>query len=119
MFETSEDILSRLLEGTVDQLDITEALHIAADVQYQGVGQFLSDQGDTGVCDWDVYPQGSFLLGTVVRPRGADHYDLDMVCRLNIARESTTQAELKARVGDVLHRYVDRRRGAGCADRLP
>jgi hypothetical protein len=122
MFETSEDILSQLLEGTVDELDITVALHEAADAQYQRVGQFLSDQSDDGPTEWDVYPQGSFLLGTVVRPRGADHHDLDMVCRLDIGRASISQAELKARVGDVLHRYLDAEAGepgapTACHDR--
>ena len=31
-----------------------------------------------------------------------DEFDIDLVCRLNIAKESTTQKELKDRVGDRL-----------------
>jgi hypothetical protein len=121
MFETSEDLLSRLLGATVEELDITPRLHDAAERQYKGVGQFLADQSDLGVTEWDVYPQGSFRLGTVVRPLGADHYDLDMVCRLDIARTSITQARLKERVGGALAGYLEATAGqsgapTGCHD---
>jgi hypothetical protein len=111
MFDTSEAILSQLLDGTADDLDITPGLHDAADKQYHEVGQFLADQSDLGVTEWDVYAQGSFRLGTVVRPIGKDHYDLDMVCRLDIAATSISQAKLKERVGAVLEAYVDHVQG--------
>ena len=106
MFDTTEGFISNLLGETVDELDIPPALHDAADKEYHGVGQFLADQSDTGRTEWDVYAQGSFRLGTVVRPLGTDHYDLDMVCRLDMDSRSITQAQLKDRVGEVLHAYL-------------
>jgi hypothetical protein len=106
MFDTTEGFISNLLGETVDELDIPPALHDAADKEYHGVGQFLADQSDTGSTEWDVYAQGSFRLGTVVRPLGTDHYDLDMVCRLDMDSRSITQAQLKDRVGEVLHAYL-------------
>lgn len=106
MSDTAEELLSRLLDATIEDLDIPAHLHQAADEQYRAVAHFLADQSEEGPTEWEVYPQGSFRLGTVVRPLGADHYDLDMVCRLNIATASTTQAKLKARVGDALDSYL-------------
>lgn len=67
--------------------------------------------GDAG---WVVYPQGSFLLNTVVLPFGADEYDVDSVCLREIAKESTTQQRLKDEVGSVLEDY--RRAHAHLAD---
>jgi hypothetical protein len=107
MFDSTDDILSQLLDGTADDLDISPGLHDAANKEYYGVGQYLADQSELGVTEWDVYPQGSFRLGTVVRPIGKDHYDLDMVCRLDMAVASISRADLKERVGKVLEAYLD------------
>jgi hypothetical protein len=55
---------------------------------------------------WVVYPQGSFLLNTVVLPFGRDEYDVDTVCRREIAKHATTQVDLKGGVGYALSSYV-------------
>jgi hypothetical protein len=54
-----------------------------------------------------IYPQGSFRLGTAVRPvhKGGE-YDIDLVCRREIARDSTTQIQLKREVGAALSSFV-------------
>jgi len=111
MLDTTTEIISQLLQGTVEALDIPEELHATAVEEYEYVGNWLADHADIGGDGWLVYPQGSFLLGTVVRPYGLDHYDLDAVCRRGIAKESTTQAALKADVGGVLRNYVAARKG--------
>ena len=58
-----------------------------------------------------IYPQGSFALGTAVRPIGRDDYDVDAVCLLNADASAMTQPQLKAIVGRrLLHptsRYKD------------
>lgn len=59
------EMLSMLLDGAVDVLDISEDLREAAVTAYEEVGAWLADHGNPGS---QVYPQGSFLLGTVVRP---------------------------------------------------
>ncbi len=98
MLDSTTEIISQLLQGTVETLDIPEDLRVTAVKEYEYVGNWLADHADVGGDGWLVYPQGSFLLGTVVRPYGFDHYDLDAVCRRGIAKESTTQAALKADV---------------------
>ena len=83
------EMLSMLLDGAVDVLDISEDLRKAAVDAYEEVGAWLADHGNPGC---QVYPQGSFLLGTVVRPATpGGEYDIDLVIWLLLARESITQ----------------------------
>src|SRR4051794_13871965 len=101
MSETREHI-SRIIGCTVEQLDITIDDFQAAEQRYTDAGKHLADEGA------DVYVQGSFMLGTVVRPYGReDEYDLDLVCHLDIDKEDITQKELKQRVGGYLDDYVE------------
>jgi hypothetical protein len=58
-----------------------------------------------------VYPQGSVRLGTVVRPRKNDEYDLDTVAEYDIDTERITKERLKELVGDALTSYVDKHAG--------
>jgi hypothetical protein len=122
MLDTANDLIGELLKGAVEALDIPPSLHKNALAEYQGVGDWLSAYADGGSQGWRVYSQGSFRLGTVVRPAGNDEYDLDAVCVRSIAMQSTTQELLKREVGAVLGRYVRSRQGqvgapTGCQER--
>jgi cyclic GMP-AMP synthase DncV-like protein len=121
VLDTSTDLIAHLLEGAVEALDIPEDLRATAVREYEHMGTWLADHADDGN-GWYVYPQGSFSLGTVVRPEGRDEYDLDAVCQRDIAKESTTQVALKTEVGDALDDYVEAREGdsdgpEGCDER--
>lgn len=105
MYDTTANLISRLLNDTVAGLDIPASLRAAATREYERVGTWLCANADEGA-GWVVHPQGSFLLNTVVLPAGGDEYDLDAVCRREIAKERTTQAKLKYEVGDSLEGYV-------------
>ena len=107
-------MLSMLLDGAVDVLDISEDLREAAVTAYEEVGAWLADHGNPGS---QVYPQGSFLLGTVVRPATpGGEYDIDLVIWLLLARESITQNELKERIGILLDDYRKWKSDQGHAD---
>ena len=58
-------VVSRLLGATVEELDISPLQYELAVRRYSDLGQWLVA---LGIGDPDVYPQGSFRLGTVVRP---------------------------------------------------
>lgn len=112
--DSLEQMLSDLLGGAVEVLDISPDLYSEAVARYEEVGDWLSDHGSPGL---DIYPQGSFRLGTVVRPiRTTGEYDIDLVCLLPIQRQSTTQAQLKQRVGDQLAAYMRWKREQGHTD---
>jgi hypothetical protein len=104
VFETRSDIISRLLTGTVQELDIPPALRAAATAEYQRVGEWLASHADAAD-GWIIHPQGSFLLNTVVLPSLGDEYDVDTVCRRALSKHQTTQATLKQEVGESLGLY--------------
>ncbi|MGH2976638.1 MAG: cyclic GMP-AMP synthase DncV-like nucleotidyltransferase [Solirubrobacterales bacterium] len=104
MFDTTTDLVSRLLKGSVTHLDIPPELHAAATREYERVGGWLTANVDDGA-GWAVHAQGSFLLNTVVLPAGTDEYDVDCVCRRQIDKEATSQQRLKNEVGEELSAY--------------
>lgn len=88
-------------EKTVAQLDITPTMYNNAVEKYQAVSTYLEVKGISA----HFYPQGSFRLGTVVRPyrNGIDvDYDLDVLCELELAKEKNTARHVKNVVGDAL-----------------
>jgi hypothetical protein len=103
--------LSNLLAYIAAALDIPDNLYEDAVVQYEDVGEWLaSEESALARYSPGIYPQGSFRLGTVVRPvTERDYYDIDLVCQLAIEKERTTQAELKELVGTRLKERSDLR----------
>lgn len=94
--QRERDIL-KLIEG----LDIPQGLYEKAIGHYNAVATFLQEQG----IESDIYPQGSYSLGTVVRPYKESEdaaYDLDAVCEIKINKSNTTAKEIKKMVGDAL-----------------
>jgi hypothetical protein len=96
--------LNRELQSVAESLDIPPQLAEQAVSTYNDVAEWLG-QEDSPLREYfpSIYPQGSFRLGTIVRPadpRG--EFDVDLVCRLRISKERTTQADLKKLVGDRL-----------------
>ena len=80
------------------KLDITPAMRKDAEGKYQAIATYLQSQG----IECNIYPQGSFALGTVVRPLSKDAFDLDTICELSADKGSTTAREIKESVGKVL-----------------
>ncbi|RAO15036.1 nucleotidyltransferase domain-containing protein [Micromonospora noduli] len=102
--DTIEQMLSMLLDGAVETLDISPHLQQLAVERYEEVGTWLAEHGEP---DWRIYPQGSFRLGTVVRPSTrTGEYDIDLVCRVPRRKGNITQAQLKQLLGDMLHAYL-------------
>lgn len=93
--------LDEILEHVGGALDISEELREEATRFYEAVGRHLA-RTDSQLFGYSpaIYPQGSFRLGTMVRPvtKGCD-YDVDLVCVLLLTKSQTTQANLKELVG--------------------
>lgn len=99
--------LDQILGTSIAAFDIPDDVYERAVARYEHVGTWLSEYWGESASDGAVYPQGSFRLGTVVQPiNDRDDYDIDLVCRRDIAKESTTQEALKADVGNGLRLYV-------------
>lgn len=104
MFEKAS-ILSKLLEQFAEDLDIPESRYLEAKKRYEGVGEWLGKE-DSPLQAYapEIYPQGSFSLGTVIKPvTNKDEYDIDLVCFLGkLKKNATSQVQLKKMVGDRL-----------------
>lgn len=107
MIQAQQDQLSSILEKVADELDIPASLQEKAVSKYEEVGRWL-EAADSPLHSYDpeVFPQGSFALGTVTRPLSErDEYDIDSVSRLLIEKSNVTQATLKAMVGARLRQH--------------
>lgn len=100
-------------------IDVPEYAYEKAESRYNDLGAwFARDEAECSDFSPHVYPQGSFRLGTVIRPVGTNaDYDLDLGCRLREGVEKTThsQRDLKHLVGNDLEAY---RRTRGIQQRL-
>lgn len=100
---------NKLLIKTASVLDIPDHVYEDATLKYEDVGDWLGAE-DSDLLQYapDVYVQGSFRLGTVVRPLNEeDECDIDLVCHLVINKDQTTQEDLKDMVGDRLKKRGD------------
>ena len=95
-----EQLLEKYLLKIAENLDISTTMREKAEKSYRSVGEWL---GDCDVnSDIKIMPQGSFYLGTVIRPvSDEDEYDIDLVCLLKNAA-GKSEAEIKKIVGDRL-----------------
>lgn len=98
-----EKLLEEYLLDIAENLDISTTMREKAEKSYRAVGEWL---GDCSVnASVRIMPQGSFYLGTVIRPvSDADEYDIDLVCLLKDAANKT-EAEIKKIVGDRLREH--------------
>lgn len=79
MMYTKEN-LNKLYEKITTSIDISEELFDKAETEYIKLGEWID--AETPDYDISIYPQGSFALGTVVKPTNdTDDYDLDIVCQ--------------------------------------
>ena len=107
MISSREQQLELLLEAAITSIDIPDRLHKLAVYRYDQLGRWLSRRAERRGLNVDVFHQGSFRLGTIVRPvSGGDQYDIDMVYRRDTDMDSITQAKLKTDLGDDLRAYV-------------
>ena len=75
----TKDQLNDLYERIVKDIDISNELFDAAEEEYNALGAWIDRE--TPTYKVSIYPQGSFALGTVIKPiKGTDDYDLDLVC---------------------------------------
>lgn len=94
--ERQKDILS-----IISSLDISPTMYRNAIDKYNAITKFLNDCG----IEANMYPQGSFAFGTVVRPNAKDpsaNYDLDFICQVCGCRTDYTPSGLRQNIEDAL-----------------
>lgn len=86
---------------SLQDLDLSPTMEKNARDKYQTLAKYLESKG----LDSDFYPQGSFLIGTTIKPYkdGKDHdYDLDILSILKRKKEETQPYNVKIDVGDCI-----------------
>lgn len=88
----------RYVAALAEELDISDTRYEQAEQSYNSLGRWLNRPEST-LRDYGpaVYVQGSFGLGTVIKPLNEDEdYDVDAVCELkHLGRSQLTQQRLK------------------------
>ncbi len=106
---TSQSRVGELLRVIAESLDIPQHLYEDAVLRYEDVGRWLASE-DSELQNYspEIYPQGSFRLGTMIKPlTDKDEYDIDLVCCLKIEKQNITQKLLKQMIGDRLKKRED------------
>ena len=108
MIQQPSPLSRRYIEALVEELAVDEKRYEQAETSYKSVGSWLNrDRSTLAAFDPSVYVQGSFALGTVIKPLHADEeYDIDAVCELvELGKNEVTQAQLKEMVRVELELY--------------
>lgn len=102
-------ITSTALEHLLAGIQIPESAYEKAERRYKDLGEWFDrEESLCSAHQPHIYPQGSFRLGTVIRPlTEKEDFDLDLGCRLRVGIQQTThtQKQLKDLVGAELRSY--------------
>ncbi len=104
MSNRSNEMLKRILE----KIELPDGAYEKAEKRYRDIGEWLHRE-DSTCLEYDplVFSQGSFRLGTAIKPDSGEEYDLDMGCNLRkgLSKGDITQEQLKNHVGAELELY--------------
>lgn len=115
MMNTSSNIgfgYNVAIEKLAEELAVPQDRFDQAERRYKDLGEFLHrDESKVRDYDPDVYIQGSFALGTPIKPTSKNEdYDLDIVVSFrSLTKAQITQADLRAHLLAELKAYRDAR----------
>ena len=96
------------LEDMAAELEVPPSRYEQARDRYRSLGEWLH-RPDSTVRQFDpqIYAQGSFRLGTAIKPPSENEdYDVDSICVSKaLDRQAITQEDLKARLGAEIKAY--------------
>lgn len=102
-----------VIDNLIKSLELPDSAYDKARKRYEDLGEWF-DRDESAVSENNphIFPQGSFRLGTAIRPLDeSEEYDLDLVCKLRagITKDSDTQETLKELIGSELKAYRNAR----------
>jgi hypothetical protein len=99
--------LAQLLTDLAEEVNVPPSKYEEASDRYTAVADWLNADGSP-LADFrpTIYPQGSFALGTAVKPLGDGDYDVDAVCLLESPPPGLDQRQLKSLVGARLESHA-------------
>lgn len=99
----------QLVEHLIEELDIPISYYQrACDRASSLEAWLLRDNSTVKDLSPEVYPQGSFRYGTVIRPIHRDgYYDLDLVVTFQLSKSQVTQEQVKKLLGNEIKAYAE------------
>ncbi len=101
------------LEALLTDIDLPDGAYERAERRYVDLSSWMSrPESILAKFDVHIFVQGSFALGTAIRPvNPKEEYDLDFSCKLRtgVSRNSCSQSELKGMVRVELEAYRNAR----------
>ena len=98
-----------VIDYMVKLLELPDSAYDKARKRYEDLGEWFDrDESVVSGNNPHIFPQGSFRLGTAIRPLDeSEKYDLDLACKLRdgISKGSHTQETLKKLIGIELEAY--------------
>ena len=98
-----------VIDNMVKLLELPDSAYDKARKRYEDLGEWFDrDESAVSGNNPHIFPQGSFRLGTAIRPLDeSEKYDLDLACKLRdgISKDSHTQETLKKLIGIELEAY--------------
>lgn len=106
---TTRERNALVLESIIELLELSASAYEKARERYEDLGAWFGRK-ESRVKDADphIFPQGSFRLGTAIRPLDdKEEYDLDLACKLRngFSKVSCTQQFLKNTIGEEAEKY--------------
>jgi hypothetical protein len=99
---------NEVLKDILRKIELPDGAYQKAEKRYTDIGEWLHREESTCL-EYDplVFSQGSFRLGTAIKPDADEEYDLDMGCNLRqgLSKADITQEQLKSHVGAELELY--------------
>jgi len=98
-----------VIDNMVKLLELPDSAYDKARKRYEDLGEWFDrDESAVSGNNPHIFPQGSFRIGTAIRPLDeSEKYDLDLACKLRdgISKDSHTQETLKKLIGIELEAY--------------
>lgn len=98
-----------VIDNMVKLLELPDTVYDKARKRYEDLGEWFDrDESAVSGNNPHIFPQGSFRLGTAIRPLDeSEKYDLDLACKLRdgISKGSHTQETIKKLIGTELEAY--------------
>ena len=100
--------IDKWLQDELEKLDISPSNYELAVNRYEAVGRVLETKlSELYNIDANIYVQGSFMLGTVIKPYGKDkEYDIDLVCECDLKKEDIDPKKLKNIIKNALDESI-------------
>ena len=100
-------VIPKEIKSLIEELDVSDSKYEKATQRYNSIADYIKNS-ELSSYRPDIYLQGSFKLGTAIKPLTEDGaYDIDIVCNFTgLRREGQSQFSLKYDLGKIVKSYA-------------